>query len=165
MIDLAEVIPSIFEERPDTSFVFIGHGPEENKIVTLSEKYPQVRFLSMVHYSEMPVYYQMCDVLVIPRPSTISSETVTPLKLAEAMAMEKPVLGSNVGGITEMIRHGENGYLFKKGDGGSFTRTLAEVLDDKNTQVGKNARKTIVENNYTWDKSAEILQRVYEGLT
>jgi glycosyltransferase involved in cell wall biosynthesis len=163
MSDFAKVIHSIITEKPDTNFVFIGHGPEEDKIIALAKKYPQVKFLPMVHYDEMPLYYQMCDVFVIPRPSTISAETVTPLKLLEVMAMEKPVLGSDVGGITEVIKHGENGYLFEKGNMESFKKTLLEVLDTNNTQIGKNARKTIVEN-YTWDKSARILQRVYDEL-
>jgi glycosyltransferase involved in cell wall biosynthesis len=161
--EFANIIPSIITERSDTSFVFIGHGPEEDKIFALSKKYPQVKLLPMVPYEEMPLYYQMCDVFVIPRPSTISAETVTPLKLLEVMAMEKPVLGSNVGGIAEVIKHGENGYLFEKGNMESFKRTLLELLDTDNTQIGRNARKTIVDN-YTWDKSAKILQKVYEEL-
>ena len=163
MSDFAGIIPSIITERPDTTFVFIGHGPEEDRIIALSKKYPQVKLLPMVPYDEMPIYYQMCDLFIIPRPSTISAETVTPLKLLEVMAMEKPVLGSNVGGIAEVIRHGENGYLFEKGNMESFKRTLLEVLDADNSQIGKNARKTIVDN-YTWDKSAKILQEVYEDL-
>lgn len=163
MSDFARIIPSIISEKPDTNFVFIGHGPEEDKIIALSKRYPQVKFLPMVHYDEMPIYYQMCDVFIIPRPSTISAETVTPLKLLEVMAMEKPVLGSNVGGIGEVIRHGENGYLFEKGNMESLKKTLLEVLDTDNTQIGKNARKTVVDN-YTWDKSAKILQEVYEKL-
>ena len=164
MIDLARIIPPIITERPDTSFVFIGHGPEEDKITALSRKYPQnIKFLPMVHYDEMPIYYQICDAFIIPRPSTISSETVTPLKLLEVMAMEKPVLGSNVGGIAEVINHGENGYLYEKGNMNSFKKTLLEVLDADNSQIGKNARKIIVDN-YTWDKSAKILQKVYEDL-
>lgn len=105
----------------------------------------------------------MCDAFVIPRPSTISAETVTPLKLLEAMAMEKPVLGSNVGGISEVIKHCENGYLYEKGNMESFKKTLLDVLDGDNSQIGKNARKTVAEN-YTWEKSAKILQKVYEDL-
>ena len=163
MLDLAKLIPTIITEKPDTSFVFIGHGPEEDKIIELSKKHHQIKFLPMVPYDEMPVYYQMCDAFVIPRPSTISAETVTPLKLLEAMAMEKPVIGSNVGGIAEVIKHGENGYLYEKGNIESLKKTLLEVLDAGNSQIGRNARKTVAEN-YTWDKSAKILQRIYEDL-
>lgn len=163
MLDLAESIPSIITEKPDTSFLFIGHGPEDGKIIALSKKYHQVKILPMVHYDEMPIYYQMCDAFIIPRPSTVSAETVTPLKLLEAMAMEKPVLGSNVGGIAEVIKHCENGYLYEKGNMESLKKTLLDVLDADNNQIGRNARKTIAEN-YTWDKSAKILQKVYEDL-
>lgn len=163
MLDLAESIPSIITEKPDTSFLFIGHGPEDGKIIALSKKYHQVKILPMVHYDEMPIYYQMCDAFIIPRPSTVSAETVTPLKLLEAMAMEKPVLGSNVGGIAEVIKHCENGYLYEKGNMESLKKTLFDVLDADNHQIGRNARKTIAEN-YTWDTSAKILQKVYEDL-
>lgn len=161
--EFVKVIPSIIAKKPDISFLFIGHGSEENKIITLSRKYPQVVFLPVVPYEQMPMYYQMCDVFVIPRPSNISTETIVPLKLLEAMAMERPVLGSAVGGIAEVIKHGENGYLFNKGDLEDFKNMLLKVLVADNTKIGKNARKTIV-TDYTWDRSANILKAIYEDL-
>jgi len=162
--DLTRVIPQIIRERPSTCFILIGHGPEEKGMIALAKEHPQnVKLLPMAAYSEMPAYYQMCDVFIIPRPSTISSETIIPLKLLEVMAMGKPVLGSNVDGIAEVVKDKENGYLFEKGNLESFKRTLLEVLDADNTRIGSNARKTIVEK-YTWDSSVKILQRVYEDI-
>ncbi len=161
--EFVKVIPSIIAKKPDISFLFIGHGSEESKIIALSKKYPQVLFLPVVPYEQMPVYYQICDIFVIPRPSNISTETIIPLKLLESMAMERTVLGSDVSGIAEVIKHGENGYLFNKGDFQDFKNVLLQALVTDNTQIGKNARKTIV-NNYTWDRSANILQTVYEDL-
>jgi glycosyltransferase involved in cell wall biosynthesis len=162
--DLINVIPGVVKEKHEVCFIFIGHGPEESRISSLCQEYPQnVKFLPMVPYSEMPVYYQLCDAYVIPRPSTISAETLIPLKLLEAMAMAKPVLGSDVGGIAEVIKHEENGYLFEKGNVLDFKKSLLEVLDADNSQIGRNARKTI-EQGYTWDESARILQKLYEKL-
>lgn len=164
MLDIVVIIPEIIQKNPNIAFVLIGRGPEENKLAVLSKLYPKnIKFLGVIPYEQMPIYYQVADVFIIPRPSTMLAETVTPLKLLEAMAMEKTVLGSDVGGIAEVIRHGENGYLFEKGNMESFKETLLEVLDMGNTQIGKNARKTIVDN-YTWDKSAKILQKVYDDL-
>lgn len=161
---LLKVIPQIMHERNDAIFIFIGHGPEEEAINLLSKKYPHnIKILTMVPYDEMPIYYEMCDLFVIPRPSTISSETLTPLKLLEAMAMEKPVLASNVGGMSEIIVNGENGYLYQKNNLNSFIKTLHIALDSSDNKIGKNARRTVVEN-YRWDKSANILRRVYEDL-
>ena len=164
MDDIAIVIPQIIKEKPDISFVFIGDGPEQKRLLSLSKSYPRnIKCLRQVPYSEMSVYYQMCVIFVIPRPSTISTETVTPLKLLEVMAAEKPVLGSNVGGIAEVIRHGENGYLFQKGNLTNLKNTLLEILDTDNILVAKNARKTVIQN-YTWENSARILQKVYQDL-
>ena len=162
MLDIAAIIPEIIQENPNIVFVFIGRGPNENKLALLSKSYPDnVKFLGVIPYKEMPVYYQMCDIFLIPRPSTISAETVTPLKLLEAMAMEKPVLGSNVGGIAEVIKHGKNGYLFEKGNMENFMNILLEVIDADNKKIGIRARETVIEN-YTWDKSSRILKQVYE---
>ena len=162
--ELPKIIPQIIRDRPSVYFIFVGHGPEEKRLISFSKQYSNnVKFLPMVPYEEMPAYYQMCNVFILPRPSTISTETLIPLKLLEAMAMEKPVLGSNVGGIGEVITHGQNGYLFQKGNIDDFKNTLLEVLDADNAQIGRNARKTVVDN-YTWDNSVKILQKVYEDL-
>lgn len=163
--DLAKVIPHIIQKMPNALFVFVGGRPEERRLTVLPKQFPKnVKFLPMVPYEEMPAYYLMCDIFVIPRPSTISSEAITPLKLLEVMAMGKPVLASNVGGMTEVIRDGENGYLFEKGNLESLRKTLLEVLGADSTQIGNSARKTVVEK-YTWDKSVKILEKVYEELT
>jgi glycosyltransferase involved in cell wall biosynthesis len=163
-VDLAGIIPDIINQIPGIFFLFVGSGPEENRIVALCQRYPdKVKMQGRVPYEEMPAYYQMCDVFVIPRPPTTHAEIITPLKLLEVMSMEKAVLGSDVGGISEVIRHGENGYLFEKGNMKSFSETLLQVIDSDNSRIGKNARESIMEK-YTWDKSAKILTKVYGDL-
>ena len=161
--DLTKIIPSIIKNNEDISFIFIGDGPNACEILKISKKYPQVKYLSSVPYGDMPVYYQMCDLFVIPRPSTLPAELITPLKLLEVMAMEKTVLGSDVGGIKEVIKHGENGYLFKKGDMDDLKEKLFTIINFNNTKVCKKARKTII-NNYNWDKSSSNLQSIYNNL-
>ena len=79
------------------------------------------------------------------------------------MAMEKLVLASNVGGITEVIKHGENGYLFEKGNMGSLKQVLMQILDNDYSQICRKARETVVKK-YRWENSAAILQEVYQGL-
>jgi glycosyltransferase involved in cell wall biosynthesis len=164
LADLADIMPQIIAERPSISFVFIGNGPESPRLGSLFHSYPEnVRYLGQVPYAEMPLYYQMCDVFIIPRPSTLSSETLTPLKLLEAMASTCVVLGSDVGGITEVVKHGANGYLFRKGNPTSLKKTLFEALDADSKEIARNARDTIVKN-YTWEKSSCVLWQVYEDV-
>jgi glycosyltransferase involved in cell wall biosynthesis len=65
--------------------------------------------------------------------------------------------------MSEIIVNGENGYLYQKNNLNSFIKTLYIALDSSDNKIGKNARRTVVEN-YRWDKSANILRRVYEDL-
>jgi len=162
--DLVQFLPEIIHKRQDVCFLFVGYGPERDRVLSLSQRYPRnVKYLSPVPHDRMPIYYQMCDLFLIPRPSTISTETLTPLKLLETMAMEKLILASNVGGIAEVIRHGQNGYLFEKGNMESLKQVLMHVLDNDYSQVCRKARKMVVKK-YRWENSAGALQEVYQQL-
>jgi len=162
--DLVQFLPEIIRKRQDVCFLFVGYGPERDRVLSLSQRYPRnVKYLSPVPHDKMPIYYQMCDLFLIPRPSTISTETLTPLKLLETMAMEKPVLASNVGGIAEVIRHGHNGFLFDKETGVSLKHLLMQVLDNDCSQICREARKTVVKK-YKWENSAASLQEAYQQL-
>ncbi|KUK74345.1 MAG: Membrane-anchored group 1 glycosyltransferase protein [Methanobacterium sp. 42_16] len=160
---LIKIIPTIVRENPEISFVFMGNGPYYNTINELSKKIPQVNLLKTVNHELMPDYYLDSDIFIIPRPSTISSELVTPLKLLEAMSMESIVLGSNVGGISEVITNEKNGYLYEKDDPKSFIDLLVTSLEHDNSRIARNARKTII-NEYSWEKSAAKLKNIYDFL-
>ncbi|MGF7117957.1 glycosyltransferase family 4 protein [Methanobacterium oryzae] len=158
---LTELMPSIVEDNPQISFIFMGHGPFYDRIHKLSMDYNQIKLIPTVNHDLMPYYYQLSDVFIIPRPSTISSELVTPLKLLEAMSTGSVVLGSDVGGIKEVIKNEKNGYLFEKGNSNSFKDCLITALKSDNSKIAKNARKTIL-NEYNWDKSAQKLKNAYD---
>jgi trehalose synthase len=67
------------------------------------------------------------------------------LTVSEAMLKGTPVVASNVGGITEQIQHGENGFLHDPHDHDSFANTILNVLDDEEMQevIGRNAKQTV----------------------
>lgn len=159
---ILKILPSLLKDYPHITFIFVGQGPYFQQINKISKKYHQVKLIPTVKHDLMPLYYQSSDLFIIPRPSTLSSELVTPLKLLEAMAMECAVLGSNVGGIKEVIKNEKNGYLFEKDNYDSFNNALVTALESDNSKIAKNARKTIL-NGYSWNKSAEKLKNVYES--
>src|SRR5260370_35352457 len=63
-------------------------------------------------HEEMQQYYDLADLFVFPRVSMRLTELVTPLKPLEAMAQERIVVASSVGGHRELVRDHETGYLF-----------------------------------------------------
>jgi len=75
----------------------------------------------------------------------VSNDEGLPNSLIEAMACRKPVVSSNVGAISELIRDGENGLLFPAGDIGAFCEKIEWLQEDKRRldSLAKNAYQTI----------------------
>lgn len=82
------------------------------------------------------------DALVIPRPSNEVTNTSTPIKLVEAMACGLPIIGTNVGGISEYVEHKRNGYLVDPGSSGALAEGIARVIKNPKLarKMGENAR-------------------------
>ena len=73
-------------------------------------------FAGRVPHSDIQRYYDLADLLAFPRLSMRLTELVTPLKPLEAMAQERIVVASDIGGHRELVRDRETGYLFPPGD-------------------------------------------------
>ena len=103
-------------------------GPETRRAIEALGNPDYVQFLGRVRNEEVERYYSVMDVLIYPRVRARITEFVTPLKPLEAMALGKAVLGSNVGGIRELIQPGQTGLLFEPGDVGDFCRQVTCLL-------------------------------------
>jgi glycosyltransferase involved in cell wall biosynthesis len=73
---------------------------------------------------------------------------VTPPGLVEGMSMGKLVVGSDVGGLCELIDDGETGLLFRAGDVADLTRTLLRAIHDPalRRRAGERARAHVIEH-------------------
>ncbi len=72
-----------------------------------------VSYIGPVRQTELPAVYRSFDVFVFP---TVRAAESLGLVGLEAMACGVPVIGSNTGGLTGYISHGENGFLFEPGN-------------------------------------------------
>lgn len=77
----------------------------------------------------------------------LCSKTVETFSLAalEAMALGLPVVLSEIGGAAEMIRPGENGFLFPVGDTGALVDRLARLVDHRERERMDNHARARVE--------------------
>jgi glycosyltransferase involved in cell wall biosynthesis len=93
------------------------------------------------------------------------TELVTPLKPLEAMAQGRLVVASDVGGHRELMTDGRTAKLFRAGDIDALSRTVLELIDDKQSwpRLREEARR-YVEQERTWEASAARYQPVYSGL-
>lgn len=85
--------------------------------------------------------------------------------LLEAMAMEKPVVASRVGGIPDLVQHGINGFLVPPGDVEGLAEALIKTLMDKGLaeKMGKAGRKMITEK-FSADHMARSIEKLYCNL-
>jgi PEP-CTERM/exosortase A-associated glycosyltransferase len=130
---LIRAMKTISVYRPDVRLVLVGSGEMEAELAA------QVRALGLEHIvllpgsrppNEVRDFYAAMDVLVYPRLPERITNIVTPLKPLEAMAMGKIVVGSDVGGIAEMVQDGQTGFLFEAGSCDDLIFTLLKTLSE-----------------------------------
>ena len=148
--DLIRAVPYIVEQAPNVRVVIVGGGELEPKIRKLMDElqvHDVVNYVGRVPHEDVTRYYSIMDVLVYPRKSTRNTELCTPLKPLEAMAMEKAIVGSDVGGIAELISDGA-GLQFTAGEPRHLATQCLDLVDnpEKRNRIGTDAREQILAN-------------------
>jgi glycosyltransferase involved in cell wall biosynthesis len=115
-----------------------------------------VQFLGSV--SDMRSVYQQAAVCVLT-----SDHEGTPNVLLEAMACGLPVVSTNVGGVPDIVRHGESGFLFEPENLDGLVTALSELVKNPvlRTEMGKRAR-TFVERNHSLERLPAYLDNLYQ---
>jgi len=105
------------------------------------------------------------DVLVYPRVDNRTTRLTTPLKPLEAMAMGKAVVGSDVGGVREILDDGRAGLLFKAGDSCELARRLEQLFRDPEFRLdlGRSGQRFALEER-TWSRLVSRYEDIYRGV-
>ena len=153
-------------QDPNIALLLVGGGPEEGALHKLADQLGLVRnvvFTGRVPHSEIARYYDLTDILVFPRVSRRLTELVTPLKPLEAMAQERIVAASDVGGHRELIRDRETGYLFPPDDPAQLAEGVLAALNDCSSwpRIRANAVHYI-DTERSWRHSVSRYAEVYE---
>lgn len=87
----------------------------------------------------------------------------TPVSIIEAMACAKPVVATDVGGVRDLVVHGENGFLVKSGDVKDFSDRLSELLADKDKRLQFGLRgRDAVRVKYSKERLVNDIESLYE---
>ena len=154
-----ETIISLAKILPDITFKIVGRGPEMEKLHRLGDKCPNLEFVGFRMGDELKELYR--DATVVLAPSRVH-ETF-PLITLEAMVHGKPVIGSRVGGMGEIVEDGVNGFLVAPLDLHGWTESLMRIFydDDLQKQLSLGARETI-EKRFSIDDHHKRLMGYYE---
>jgi PEP-CTERM/exosortase A-associated glycosyltransferase len=130
---LLRAVPHLRRLDPAIHVVIVGGGDRERALRHEAQAAGldgAVVFTGRVPHEQVAAYYSIMDALVYPRLSRRITELVTPLKPLEAMALQRPVIASDVGGLKELVRDGETGLLFKADDPEALARACARLVQD-----------------------------------
>jgi PEP-CTERM/exosortase A-associated glycosyltransferase len=165
---LLEALPALREKQADIALLLGGGGPEEDRLRALAAKLDlgdAVVFAGRVKHEEMQRYYDLADLFVFPRISIRLTELVTPLKPLEAMAQERIVVASGVGGHRELVRDHETGYLFPPGAPQLVAEGVLAALADRSSWPRIRARAIeFIDTERSWSHSAARYAAVYGSL-
>lgn len=153
---------------PHVRVLLVGGGEAEAGLKTLVESLglaSYVVFAGKVPNAAVSDYYSVIDVCVYPRPKNRLTDRVTPLKPLEAMAAEKVVLASDVGGHKELINDGRDGFLFSAGDHRDLAAKVQELNSrfDKLSAIGQQARQR-VQGERNWESITSGYHALYSKL-
>lgn len=166
---LLRALPELQRHHPEISVLLVGGGPEEARLRQLTEELglgDSVVFAGRVPHDSIQRYYDLADLLVFPRLSMRLTELVTPLKPLEAMAQERIVAASDVGGHRELIRDRETGYLFPPNGPRGLAEGVLSALADRASWPRIQARAVrYIEAERSWAHSVARYAEVYGRLT
>lgn len=130
---LTRAMKVISAQRPDVRLMLVGSGEMAAAIANDVQRLGLTETVFLPGSrppAEVRDFYAAMDVLVYPRLPERITNIVTPLKPLEAMAMGKIVVGSDVGGIAELVRDGETGFLFEAGSHDDLVYTILKTLNE-----------------------------------
>jgi PEP-CTERM/exosortase A-associated glycosyltransferase len=167
--DLIAAMPRLVAARPAAHLLLVGGGPMEAALRAQAAASPvaeRIRFIGRVPHDQVERYYGLVDILAYPRKAMRLTELVTPLKPLEAMAQNRLVAASDVGGHRELIQNGVTGTLFPADDPDALADSLAALLANRPIWEERRATaRAFVERDRNWSSNISRYIPVYQRLT
>lgn len=139
-------------QEPRPYLIFVGDGEQRNELEFRLKKikWNSVKFLGFKNQTELPSYYDLCDVFVLP-----SEHEPWGLVVNEVMNAGKAIIVSDqVGCGPDLVREGKNGFTFPVGNIESLSEKLRQITNDPQLmqRMGEASRRIIS----TWNFEADI---------
>ncbi|MFW9950614.1 MAG: glycosyltransferase [Candidatus Thorarchaeota archaeon] len=116
----------ILEQYPQTVFLIVGEGPTKNKLEDTAQKIGIAKSVKFVGFKQNIFDYINCfDIFVIS-----SLHEGVPMVALEAMALKKPLVSTNVGGMPEIIENNVSGILVNLGDVSELADACLRIMNN-----------------------------------
>ena len=162
---LLKAAARVKEAFPTVAIILLGAGEEEGNLKAQSRELgieDNVRFLGC--RSDVPRWLAICDLAVLPSLSDkegVPAEGL-PLSILEAFAAGKPVIATRTGGVAEVVRDGENGFLVPPADPERLAEKMIYLLSEPGTaeKMGL-AGRAMVEKEFSIKATVGRYEKAY----
>jgi len=148
---------------PDIPVIIVGSGPLEKELIeyAVSNNINNVKFVG--YKSGADLIQLLSDSSFSVLPSRVYENC--PMSILESLAIGKPVVGANIGGIPELIDEGKDGYVYKSDDAHDLADKMKNLWEspEKRLEMGRYGREKISEK-YTKEKHYLALSELYKDL-
>ena len=156
-----------FAKLENGKLYIAGQGPEENYIKEFIEKnnlQERIKLLGFLKQDEMIEAVRKCKFMVIP---SVWYDNC-PYSIIETLIIGKPVIGSKMGGIPELVKDNENGFIFEYNDIESLAQKMKELFDDEELvkRFSENAKESSIKlysKEAYYDKIIEVYNELIKG--
>lgn len=160
--DFLDAASLVVQKIPDARFVIVGDGPRSSNIREYIDRLGLAASVTMTGYrTDVAAVLASLDVLVL---SSYGHEGV-PQAILQAMAMEVPVVATNVGAVSEVVRDGDTGLLAPPRDSQTIAAHIIAVLrqDELRRALASSARR-LIEERYRLDAMLDRVAALYDDL-
>lgn len=161
---LLQALAEVKKTIPDIRCHIIGDGPELERLGLQAVSYKlqaNVKFLGSIPHQEIPRHLRGAHVFVRPSRSEGMGNS-----FVEALAAGLPIIGTPVGGITDIIRNGETGLFCRVDDPQDVAEKIKLIIaDEKTSRALVEAGRHMVEERFSWDKIADRYGKIFSRQT
>jgi glycosyltransferase involved in cell wall biosynthesis len=149
------------ERGVDATLCLVGDGPDRDEVEEQASRLGIVRDTLFVGYQrDVAPYYAFFDAFVLP-----SANEGTPVVAIEALAAERPVVATRVGGVPDVVTEGSDGFLVEVGDTDALADRLEQLARDPELrrQMGAAGREHVVPR-YRVERLVDDVDALYREL-
>ncbi len=162
VMNFVESMPLVLKKSNNVEFLIGGYGPLQSKIEDKIKENNLSQSANLVGYiprNELVDYLNELKLFVLP-----SYSEGLPIVVLEAMACGTPVLATPVGGIPDVIRDGETGFVLENNSPECIAKNVIRALEHPNLdEIVKNARK-VIEKEYCYEAAVERYSNILDNI-
>jgi glycosyltransferase involved in cell wall biosynthesis len=159
--DVLVAFKALREGGIDACLCMVGDGPDREHLEQRAHELGVVRDTLFLGYQEeVAPFYAAFDALVLP-----SGNEGTPVSAIEALAAGRPVVATRVGGVPDVVRDGEDGFLVEAGATDELADRLARLARDPalRQRMGEHGRARVLPR-YAVERLVDDVDRLYQSL-